>query len=113
MIMIIDDEIHGRETLRDALQDEGYAVVIAADGVEALHQLATVRPSLMILDLIMPGMNGNALYDELQKSPQLARIPVLVMTADPARAPNGVPTLAKPIRLDKLLSLVALAHGHA
>jgi len=109
MILIVDDEVHGRESLRDALEDQGYRVVVARDGREAMQQLEIARPSLMILDLLMPGMHGNALYDEMQKSPQLARIPVLVTTSDPSRAPAGVPTLDKPLRLDKLLSLVALA----
>jgi CheY-like chemotaxis protein len=76
-----------------------------------MHRLITERPSLLILDLVMPGMNGNALYDEMQKSPELKRIPVLITTSDPARAPRGVPTLTKPLRLDKLLSLVAFACG--
>jgi len=65
----------------------------------------------MILDLLMPGMNGNALYDEMQKSPSFAKIPVVVTTSDPTRAPIGVPTLGKPLRLDKVLSVVALACG--
>jgi two-component system, sensor histidine kinase and response regulator len=112
MIMIVDDDLHGRDTLRDALQDEGYSVVVARDGREAMERLAMQpAPALMILDLLMPGMHGNALYDEMQRSPALAKIPVLVTTSDPTRAPAGVPTLGKPLRLDKLLSLVALACG--
>jgi CheY-like chemotaxis protein len=110
-ILVIEDEVHGRETLRDLLEDEGYRVMLARDGEEALAQLEVQCPSLVILDLLMPGMNGTLLYDELQRSPQLARIPVLVTTSDPTRAPPGVPTLEKPLRLDKLLSLVALALG--
>ena len=111
MILIVDDEVHTRETLHDVLVDEGYRVVIARDGREAMTHLAAERPALLILDLLMPGMNGNALYDEMQKSPEWKRIPVLVTTSDPTRAPRGVPTLAKPLRLDKLLSLVAFACG--
>ena len=111
MILIVDDEVNGRETLRDLLEDEGYEVMCAADGSEALRQLANAQPSLMILDLLMPGMSGNALYDEMQRSPRFARIPVVVTTSDPTRAPRGVPTLAKPLELDKLLLLVAFACG--
>ena len=111
MILIVDDEVNGRETLRDLLEDEGYEVMCAADGREALTQLANARPSLMILDLLMPGMSGNALYDEMQRSPSLAKIPIVVTTSDPTRAPIGVPTLGKPLRLDKVLSVVALACG--
>jgi len=111
VILIVDDEVCGRETLRDLLEDEGYEVMVAGDGSEALHQLETKPPTLLILDLRMPGMNGNALYDEMQKSPGLAKIPVVVTTSDPTRAPIGVPTLGKPLRLDKVLSIVALACG--
>jgi two-component system, sensor histidine kinase and response regulator len=111
VILIVDDEVNGRETLRDLLEDEGYEVICASDGGDALNKLANARPSLMILDLLMPGMNGNALYDEMQKSPILARIPIVVTTSDPTRAPIGVPTLGKPLRLDKVLSVVALACG--
>ena len=111
MILIVEDDPHGRDTLRDALEDEGYSVIVARDGHAALQQLVVARPSLMILDLLMPGMGGNALYEELQRTPELARIPVVVTTSDPARAPRGVPTLAKPLELDRLLSLIALACG--
>ena len=112
-VLIVEDEPHGRETLRDLLQDEGYRVATARDGAEAMVRLAAEGASLVILDLLMPGMNGTTLYDEMQRSPRLAKIPVLVTTADPTRAPVGVPTLEKPLRLDKLLALVALAHGRA
>ncbi|HEY1553307.1 MAG TPA: response regulator [Kofleriaceae bacterium] len=111
MILIVDDEVHGRDTLRDVLEDEGYHVAVASSGSEAMLQLETTRPQLLILDLLMPGMSGNTLYDEMQKTPRLATIPVLVTTSDPTRAPRGVPTLAKPLKLDRLLSLVRLASG--
>lgn len=112
-VLIVDDELYGRETLRDVLEDEGYDVMLASDGHEAMAQLASQSPSLVILDLIMPGMSGTMLYAEMQKSPHLAKIPVVVTTSDPARAPRGVPTLEKPLKLDKLLSLVALACGRS
>jgi CheY-like chemotaxis protein len=110
-VLIVEDEDHGRETLRDLLQDEGYRVMTARDGSEAMQRLEVLGPSLVILDLRMPGMNGTVLYDVMQRSPQLARIPVLVTTAVPELAPPGVPTLEKPIKIDRLLRLVALACG--
>jgi CheY-like chemotaxis protein len=109
MILVVDDEVYGRETLRDALEDEGYRVVVARDGETALRELERDQPKLLILDLVMPGMSGNTLYDEMQRAPSLAKIPVLVTTADPTRAPLGVPTIAKPIQIDRLLALVKLA----
>ena len=113
MILVVDDDADGREALRDVLEDAGYDVQTARDGHAALQQLLVARPALVILDLLMPGMSGNALYDELQRSPDLAKIPVLVATSDPSRAPRGVPTLGKPLQLDRLLPLVALACGTA
>ena len=113
MILIVDDEVHSRDTLRDVLEDEGYEVATARNGREALVQLERHAPQLVILDLLMPGMSGNALYDEMQRSPHLSKVPVLVTTSDPSRAPRGVPTLGKPLVLDKVLSLVRLASGHA
>lgn len=114
MVLVVEDEVDARDTLRDVLEDEGYRVMVARDGKEALQHLAGAAvPSLVILDLLMPGMGGNAFYDEMQRSRSLARIPVLVTTSDPTRAPRGVPTLEKPIQIDTLLSLVALACGRA
>src|SRR5262249_22668582 len=111
VILIVDDEPLGCDTVREVLEDEGYEVRVARDGLEAMHWLTNELPTLLILDLLMPGMNGNELYEEMQKSPKLAKIPVLVMTSDPTRAPRGVPPLAKPFNLDKLLSLVAFSCG--
>jgi CheY-like chemotaxis protein len=113
MVLVVEDQVDARDTLRDVLEDEGYRVMVARDGNEALQHLAGAAPSLVILDLLMPGMSGNALYDEMQRSRSLAKIPVLVTTSDPTRAPRGVPTLEKPIQIDTLLSLVALACGRA
>jgi two-component system, sensor histidine kinase and response regulator len=113
VILIVDDEAHGCDTLREVLQDEGYDVEVAHNGDEALARLQRDPPALLILDLLMPGMSGNALFEEMQRSPELAKIPVLVTTSDPARAPRGVPTLVKPLRLDRVLSLVAFACGRA
>jgi CheY-like chemotaxis protein len=110
-VLVVEDEDQGRETLRDLLQDEGYRVVTARDGREAMERLTTPSPSLVILDLRMPGMNGTMLYHEMQRTPQLAKIPVLVTTAVPELAPPGVPTLEKPLKVDRLLELVALACG--
>jgi CheY-like chemotaxis protein len=111
VILIVDDEPFSRDTLRDVLEDEGYRVTVARDGFDAMAQLEHARPELLILDLIMPGMTGNSLYEEMQKSAVLAKVPVLVTTSDPTRAPRGVPTLAKPLALDRVLKLVAMSCG--
>jgi CheY-like chemotaxis protein len=107
-ILVVDDEVEIRESLQDALADEGYAVVLASNGREALQLLPTLpRPCVIILDIIMPVMSGTELYQAMQASPALADIPVLISTSDPSRAPAGLPLLKKPVNLDRLLTMVA------
>jgi CheY-like chemotaxis protein len=106
-ILVVDDEADIRESLRDALGDEGYAVRLAANGKEALHLLSTLnRPGGIILDLTMPVMNGTEFYNAMRAVPALADIPVVISTSDPYRAPSGVPVMRKPANLEQLLSMV-------
>jgi CheY-like chemotaxis protein len=106
-VLVVDDEPDIRESLRDALEDEGYDVVTAANGREALTVLPRLpRPLAMILDIIMPVMSGAELYMALQADPLLASIPVVVSTSDPSRAPAGVLLMRKPIDLDRLLAVI-------
>jgi CheY-like chemotaxis protein len=107
-VLVVDDEADIRESLRDALGDEGYAVVVAANGKEALEILpALPKPCAVILDIIMPVMSGTELYEAMRTTPALADIPVLISTSDPSRAPGRVPLMKKPINLDRLLDAVA------
>ena len=110
-VLVVEDEAETAEALRDLLEDEGYPVIVARGGAEAIAHLSEAHPQLVILDLLMPEVSGNRVYEEIQRTPALASIPVLVTTAEPSRAPQGVPTLAKPFRVAQLLSLVALACG--
>jgi CheY-like chemotaxis protein len=108
IVLVVDDEADARDTLRDVLEDEGYTVRVAGNGADALASIEQTRPDVVLLDLMMPSTNGNAVYEHLQRRATDASIPVVVVTADPSRAPAGVPTLEKPIRLDRMLKLVAL-----
>jgi CheY-like chemotaxis protein len=107
-IVVVDDEETICETLKDVLEEEGYAVECAGDGVEALSILRgmTVMPRMIILDLLMPRMDGNAVLTTLKADPALADIPVVVSTSDPSRAPSGVLIMRKPVDLDMLLDTV-------
>jgi CheY-like chemotaxis protein len=108
-VLIVDDEEGIRESLRDALEDEGYTVTVAADGLEAMHQLSTSdRPCAVILDILMPGMDGNEVWEAMQLDPQLSKIPVVVTTSDPSRAPKGVLTMRKPVDLSLLIDTVEM-----
>ena len=106
-VLIVDDEADIRDSLTDALADEGYQVISAANGREALRLLPDVpRPCAIILDIIMPVMSGTDFYRELRADPKLADIPVLISTSNPSRAPGSLPIVKKPINLERLLSAV-------
>jgi CheY-like chemotaxis protein len=81
-ILIVEDDADLREALCDILRDEDYAVTSAADGQEALDRLRRdERPSLILLDLTMPVMNGWQFRAEQRRDPDLSEIPVLVLSA--------------------------------
>ncbi len=111
-VLVVEDDSTIRETLAELLADEGYGVTCAANGVEALALLGTEeRPALILLDLMMPVMNGWDLRRALADDPRLAAIPVVVLSA--AVASGGRPSdigadefLAKPFDLSTLLDTV-------
>lgn len=106
-VLVVDDEQDYRDSVRDALQDEGYRVLVAGTGMEALHLLEGAEPvRLILLDLFMPEMSGGDLLRMLRRRGPLAEIPVIIVTSDPSRAPDGVRTLRKPFHLEALLDEV-------
>jgi CheY-like chemotaxis protein len=78
--MIIDDDDDVRSSLVDLLHDDGYRTRCARNGIEALRQLEGSPPDLILLDLIMPIMDGWTFRAIQLRSPELARIPVVVMS---------------------------------
>lgn len=115
MIVVVDDEPGFCDTIKEVLEDEGYRVETAKDGRAGLQLLRRldVVPCLLLLDLIMPVLDGNEVYREIQADPALAPIRVVVATSDPSRAPRGVSVLAKPLSLDRLLDTVRACCGEA
>lgn len=106
-ILIVDDDADIRDSLQDFFEDAGYAVATAADGAEALDRLGNDQPPcVVILDLMMPLVSGNQVYATMQEDPRLSKVPVIISTSDPSRAPRGVPIMKKPIDLGRLLSAV-------
>jgi CheY-like chemotaxis protein len=106
-ILIVDDEADIRETLADFLTDAGFTVRTVADGAAALRVLAEpALPSVVILDLIMPVLDGNEVYAAMQRDDRLREVPVIVTTSDPARAPAGTTPMRKPVSLPSLLAVV-------
>ena len=77
-IAIIDDDIHIGDMLTEVLTQEGYAVLRAYSGTEALYLLSQNKPDLVLLDLMLPGISGEAVLEEIRKK---GNLPVIVLTA--------------------------------
>ncbi len=105
-VLVVDDDEDIRESLRDAFEDAGYQVRCAANGREGLDALKGERPCVVVLDLIMPIMTGNEMYDAMQADPKLADVPVIMSTSDASRAPSGVLLLKKPVNLQRMLATI-------
>lgn len=107
-VLIVEDERGLREMMRDALELNGYVVVTAEDGRDALAKIGGIESvCLVILDLIMPGMNGWEFVQQMRRRSELASVPVVVHTSAPGPIPEGVTrVLQKPIRFERLLSVV-------
>ncbi len=108
IVLIVEDEADLREIMREALEFNGYTVVAAAEGQSALDRIDGIdRICLVLLDLVMPGMNGWDFYQQMRQRPHLAEVPVIVHSSSPSGAPVGVTrVLRKPLMLDRLLSVV-------
>lgn len=108
-ILIVEDEFDIRETLKYALELEGFEVTTASNGKDGLERLPQMtKPCLILLDLMMPVMNGWEFANTLQDDMVLATIPVIVVTAFADRA-GGIPAkgvIKKPIDLDLLFATV-------
>jgi two-component system chemotaxis response regulator CheY len=106
VILVVEDEAESRDTLRELLELEGYTVKTAADGRAALEVLETIEPCVVLLDLVMPVMDGWQVIDRLRADGRLAKMNVLVTTSAKHRAPADLPVLEKPLNLDKLIRIV-------
>jgi len=116
-ILVVDDEEDVRAYLKAALEDFGFLVSTACDGLQALESVRREAPDMISLDLVMPAHSGAKFYRELQKDKQLAKIPVLIVTGH-ARDELGQADfnemtmsgpgvyLEKPVRPDSYVSAV-------
>jgi CheY-like chemotaxis protein len=116
-ILVVDDEADVRDYLRTALEDSGFVVETAKDGLEALESVQRSAPDLISLDLVMPRHSGAKFYHDLQKDKALSKIPVLIVTGH-ARDEMGKADfnemtmsgrgiyLEKPVRHDSYVSAV-------
>ncbi|HYZ76288.1 MAG TPA: response regulator [Gaiellaceae bacterium] len=110
-VLVCDDEPNLRELIRLSLGPR-YAFVEAADGEQALALARALRPQLVILDLMMPRLNGLDVLSKLKADPELMATPVLVVTAQPAseeeaRANGADGVIVKPFGPEELAELAA------
>jgi CheY-like chemotaxis protein len=111
-ILIVDDDADLRETLQILLEASGYSVTVAENGRAALERIAAgPRPGLVLLDLMMPEMNGWQFIEHARRDASLASLPIVIMTAHRSRDPSTVrpeAVLHKPFDTPKLLATIAL-----
>jgi CheY-like chemotaxis protein len=102
-ILVIEDDAAIRELLREIFTARGFAVVTARQGAEALEILERgVRPTLIVLDIVMPIMGGDQFLKELRANEELKNIPVLVTSATKEKPPTAEGFVAKPFELATL-----------
>jgi DNA-binding response OmpR family regulator len=115
-ILVVEDDLHTRDMVRRLLASEGFHVVGAEDGLEALHLLRTMQrrapdvPCLILLDLSMPRLSGHEFRRAQLGDPKVAGVPVAVMSGATdvearARGLGAVATLTKPLDFDALVEV--------
>ncbi|MBE9008905.1 hybrid sensor histidine kinase/response regulator [Pseudanabaenaceae cyanobacterium LEGE 13415] len=115
LILIVDDNTTSARLLFDVLEKAGYQPSIAKNGEEALHQLETVSPDLILLDVIMPGIDGFEICDRIKSNPKTKDIPLIFMSAlsnvdDKAKGLKlgAVDYITKPFQQEEVLARVQI-----
>ena len=81
IVLIVDDDATARETLIAMLEGENYQLELATNGPEAIQMADQLHPDLILLDVMMPGMNGYEVCRRMRTTPQLAEVPIILLTA--------------------------------
>ena len=114
VVLVVEDDAMAAEFIRVALQEEPWEVVFASDAASLLECMKTVQPSLILMDIHLPGMDGLALTERLKARPSLAEIPVIVLTGDArietvtrSRAVGAAGFLVKPFSREALVAKIS------
>jgi len=107
-ILLADDDPEVQEIVKEILEKEGYEVIVAKDGNEALDLAKTKKPDLVLLDYFMPGLTGTEVCGELKKDENTKQIPVIMVTAHPSEketslSAGAVDFITKPVEKADLL----------
>jgi CheY-like chemotaxis protein len=117
LILVVDDEYGIAEVLEAALADAGYDVVTATNGRQGLERLEERRPDLVLLDFMMPIMDGSAMLKAMREEPAYRDIPAVVMSSLPESSIAGAAAgtyaafLRKPFKIGAVIDLVNAALG--
>ena len=117
-VLVVDDEALIAMALEAALQDAGYQVTTAANGRQGLERLAEARADIVLLDMMMPVMNGPAMLGAMAASPELSVIPVIILSSLPeatvrAQADGVAAILRKPYTANEVLRAIERVLGEA
>jgi len=117
-ILVVDDEALVRSMMCDGLAAAGHAVLAAASGEEALQVVHAERPACILMDIMMPDLDGYDTCAALKADSRTALIPVLLVSAttdarvaDQAKRVGAAGVLRKPVRVDELRRVIAQALG--
>ena len=112
-IMVVDDEADIRDTVKTVLEKEGYTVVTANNADDALKKEATAKPALILMDIMMPGIDGFETCRRLKENDAMKAIPVIFISAKVERediekiySVGGVDYINKPFQREEVLSRV-------
>jgi CheY-like chemotaxis protein len=110
-ILVVEDDPDSRWMLEELLKGEGYAAVVASHGEEALEVAREHQPCLILLDLMMPVLDGRGFRREQVKDPEISEIPVIIVSAHPdacgiAEDMKAIGCISKPILFEALLQKV-------
>jgi twitching motility two-component system response regulator PilH len=80
-VLVVEDSVTQREMITDLLKGSGLTVTVASDGVEALEQIQSRSPDLVVLDIVMPRMNGYEVCRQIKANPKTQNIPVVMCSS--------------------------------
>ncbi len=112
-VLVVDDVADNVFLLQTILEAEGYTVETAPNGVTALHKIEQDQPDLVLLDIMMPGLNGYDVTRRVRQNKQFAGLPIVLLTAHdeffhrPYSEVGATDLIRKPVNFDELLDKVA------
>ncbi|OJH36152.1 response regulator [Cystobacter ferrugineus] len=116
-VLVVDDDVLVQQLVAGQLEPSGFTVVTASDGMEALRKTRELRPQAIVLDIHLPRLDGWSVLSTLKSEPDLARIPVIIISVEEQRARGfslgACEYLVKPVEPDHLVDVVRRSIGSA